>query len=179
MGILSVKIIQSIIHLLNYWSFVSWFQEWCWPIGYFLRAKLIFARMMDKTEPGIMAQTVKMVKKTLSKHHLAIQASPWKSLPELTNKNGEVFNSKLINEWINDESISNNLLINKLVTGTIAIQQVIIVDQSILCNCHAGHIILPSVIRLYIWIKLSITLTMTKQGHPMSYGVWFLVELLI
>ncbi|TRY95818.1 hypothetical protein DNTS_022038 [Danionella cerebrum] len=50
--------------------------EWLWPVGFFLRAKLYFAKRMGQEEYN---QTVFLVKNVLS---------PWKGLPELTNENG-------------------------------------------------------------------------------------------
>ena len=61
-----------------------------WPIGYFLRAKLHFALKMESSQPGIVAETVKFIKSTLARHNAHIQTSDWKSLPELTNKDGAV-----------------------------------------------------------------------------------------
>ena len=66
------------------------FQEWLWPIGYFLRAKLYFAEKLEKNNPGRIAKTTGFIKKTLSAHYVHLRNSPWKSLPELTNKDGAV-----------------------------------------------------------------------------------------
>ena len=61
-----------------------------WPIGYFLRAKLYFAKALEPSRPGLVNQTVSFVKSCLSNHNVHMQASEWRSLPELTNQNGAV-----------------------------------------------------------------------------------------
>lgn len=57
--------------------------EWVWPVGYFLRAKLHFAKHNNALE-----ETIKSIKLTLSKHFVELQTSDWRGLPELTNTNG-------------------------------------------------------------------------------------------
>uniref|UniRef100_A0A672JG74 Glycogen debranching enzyme n=1 Tax=Salarias fasciatus TaxID=181472 RepID=A0A672JG74_SALFA len=59
--------------------------EWLWPLGYFLRAKLYFAKKLGKDRYDC---SVNLVKKILSHHTLHLQRSPWKGLPELTNEGG-------------------------------------------------------------------------------------------
>lgn len=51
-----------------------------WPIGFFLRAKLIFSSNKQETSSEIQS--------ILSKHYEHIKSSVWKGLPELTNKDG-------------------------------------------------------------------------------------------
>ncbi|XP_019812558.2 glycogen debranching enzyme [Bos indicus] len=60
--------------------------EWLWPVGYFLRAKLYFSRLMG---PETTAKTIFLVKNVLSRHYVHLERSPWKGLPELTNENGQ------------------------------------------------------------------------------------------
>ncbi|KAM5256193.1 glycogen debranching enzyme isoform 5-T5 [Ctenodactylus gundi] len=60
--------------------------EWLWPVGYFLRAKLYFSRLMG---PETTAKTMFLVKNVLSRHYVHLERSPWKGLPELTNENGQ------------------------------------------------------------------------------------------
>uniref|UniRef100_A0A6I8SWU4 Glycogen debranching enzyme n=1 Tax=Xenopus tropicalis TaxID=8364 RepID=A0A6I8SWU4_XENTR len=60
--------------------------EWMWPIGYFLRAKLHFAKLMDRES---YQKTVVLVKNVLSRHYTHLERSSWKGLPELTNENGQ------------------------------------------------------------------------------------------
>ncbi|XP_060552915.1 glycogen debranching enzyme-like isoform X1 [Ruditapes philippinarum] len=63
--------------------------EWVWPIGYFLRAKLIFARKLESSRPGILRETVMFIRSTLTRHYEEVMKSSWRSLPELTNHNAE------------------------------------------------------------------------------------------
>ena len=54
--------------------------EWLWPVGYFLRAELFYEK--DST-------SIFLVKKHLGKMYDILSGSDWKSLPELTNRNGQ------------------------------------------------------------------------------------------
>ncbi|XP_061097981.1 glycogen debranching enzyme isoform X2 [Conger conger] len=60
--------------------------EWLWPVGYFLRAKINFAKMVGKEAYD---ETVFLVKNVLSRHYVHLERSSWKGLPELTNDNGQ------------------------------------------------------------------------------------------
>jgi len=60
--------------------------EWLWPVGYFLRAKLYFAKKMGQETYN---KTVYLVKNILSRHYVHLERSSWKGLPELTNENGQ------------------------------------------------------------------------------------------
>lgn len=57
--------------------------EWLWPIGYFLRARLIFAKKLGKLK-----ETEAETWKILTAHLKELRTSPWRGLPELTNENG-------------------------------------------------------------------------------------------
>jgi len=61
-----------------------------WPIGFFLRAKLKAAQLLEPKRHGIMTETVNFIKSTLSAHHQHVFYSEWRGLPELTNENGAV-----------------------------------------------------------------------------------------
>uniref|UniRef100_H3DLB9 Glycogen debranching enzyme n=1 Tax=Tetraodon nigroviridis TaxID=99883 RepID=H3DLB9_TETNG len=59
--------------------------EWLWPVGYFLRAKLHFAKQLG----GDTVRAVTLIKGVVSRHYPHLERSPWKGLPELTNENGQ------------------------------------------------------------------------------------------
>lgn len=63
--------------------------EWVWPVGYFLRAKLLFAGKMEAKRKGTLQETKLYINSVLCKHHEEILANPWRGLPELTNSNGK------------------------------------------------------------------------------------------
>ncbi|XP_028049244.1 LOW QUALITY PROTEIN: glycogen debranching enzyme [Monomorium pharaonis] len=60
--------------------------EWVWPIGYFLRARLHFASLInDKDE---LHRTVESTNTIISRHFIEASTNHWRGLPELTNKDG-------------------------------------------------------------------------------------------
>ncbi|CAF1074010.1 unnamed protein product, partial [Didymodactylos carnosus] len=65
--------------------------EWLWLMGYYCRAKLYWASVLEKdsTIKGILKQTIKHVQDILTAHQQLILATDWKGLPELTNANGQ------------------------------------------------------------------------------------------
>ncbi|KAG7524665.1 glycogen debranching enzyme-like isoform X2 [Solea senegalensis] len=60
--------------------------EWLWPLGYFLRAKLYFAKKMGNET---YETNINLVKNILSRHAVHLERSTWKGLPALTNENGQ------------------------------------------------------------------------------------------
>ncbi|BGP28347.1 bifunctional 4-alpha-glucanotransferase/amylo-alpha-1,6-glucosidase [Rhodotorula toruloides] len=61
--------------------------EWVWPMGYFLRAHLIFDTLAGagRSDP---TSTFHHIYEILSRHRAHITHDPWAGLPELTNENG-------------------------------------------------------------------------------------------
>jgi len=92
-------------------------QEWLWVVGYFLRAKLLFAHRsgaaVEDTVTRIhqvsccyvqtwrdVSPGTKFVSQVLSSHTQALQDSVWGGLPELTNKDGsECSDSCPVQAW--------------------------------------------------------------------------------
>lgn len=65
-------------------------------VGYFLRAKLQFAHISGQPTD----QVISSIHRVLSAHAQAIQDSPWKGLPELTNHDGaECVDSCPVQAW--------------------------------------------------------------------------------
>ncbi|XP_066992681.2 glycogen debranching enzyme [Anabrus simplex] len=60
--------------------------EWLWPVGFFLRARLHFAREVGGEAE--LRRTAAHTRSLLARHFTALQSSPWRGLPELTNKDG-------------------------------------------------------------------------------------------
>jgi len=59
--------------------------EWLWPVGYFLRAKLIFAAKQS----GKLKETIDFIQSYLVNVQQHLEKSDWLGLPELTNSNGQ------------------------------------------------------------------------------------------
>lgn len=57
--------------------------EWVWPIGFYLRARLIFAQ-----KNGKLKETIAETWSILIAHLNEVQTSHWRGLPELTNETG-------------------------------------------------------------------------------------------
>lgn len=57
--------------------------EWVWPIGFYLRARLIFA-----AKTGRLKEVVSETWAVLTKHVEELRNSHWRGLPELTNSSG-------------------------------------------------------------------------------------------
>ena len=71
-------------------------QEWLWVVGYFLRARLQFAHRSGVKN----SDNISMIHRILSAHAQALRDSPWKGLPELTNKDGtECVDSCPVQAW--------------------------------------------------------------------------------
>lgn len=67
--------------------------EWLWLTGYYIRARLIMAQRLADLDPStasVRAQAVRESQEILLRLNNHIRASPWRSLPELTQVNGEV-----------------------------------------------------------------------------------------
>ncbi|KAF7260333.1 hypothetical protein EG68_02500 [Paragonimus skrjabini miyazakii] len=65
--------------------------EWLWPTGYYLRARLIFARILSANPQykSLLNNTLSECQNTLARLDKTIRSTPWRSLPELTNSNGQ------------------------------------------------------------------------------------------
>ncbi|XP_065090211.1 glycogen debranching enzyme isoform X1 [Ochlerotatus camptorhynchus] len=61
--------------------------EWVWPIGFYLRARLIFAKAN-----GLLKETIAETWSILQKHLHEVQTNHWRGLAELTNENGAYCN---------------------------------------------------------------------------------------
>nr|CAH8871998.1 unnamed protein product [Trichobilharzia regenti] len=68
--------------------------EWIWPTGYYLRARILFSRILSQLDPNkwnhLTVKVDKECQKMLARLNDRLQSSQWFSLPELTNANGEL-----------------------------------------------------------------------------------------
>ncbi|GAA6007978.1 hypothetical protein JCM10207_006986 [Rhodosporidiobolus poonsookiae] len=73
-------------HVAKGWNYHQG-PEWVWPLGYFLRAHLMFdtAAGAGKEDP---TSTFHHIYSILSRHRAHIASDPWAGLPELTNEDG-------------------------------------------------------------------------------------------
>ncbi|KAA3676438.1 glycogen debranching enzyme [Paragonimus westermani] len=65
--------------------------EWLWPTGYYLRARLLFAGILSANPryKSLLNNTMSECQNTLARLDKTIRSTPWRSLPELTNSNGQ------------------------------------------------------------------------------------------
>jgi hypothetical protein len=84
---------RHFLPLLIYKHFGNWhsklifsFKEWLWPVGFFLRARLYFAREVGGEAE--LRRTAANTRSLLARHFVELQNSPWRGLPELTNRDG-------------------------------------------------------------------------------------------
>lgn len=61
--------------------------EWLWPVGYYLRALLHYSKLSG--DKGKLDEALSIIKLHTGKLCDKINSNDWKSLPELTNRNGE------------------------------------------------------------------------------------------
>ena len=67
--------------------------EWVWLTGFYVRALLIMSQRLIEMDPSmahIRAQAVREGQEILLRLNNHLRTSPWRSLPELTQANGEV-----------------------------------------------------------------------------------------
>ncbi len=66
--------------------------EWVWLMGYFIRAVLLFRKFSSSSEMeeySCSAQPGRSIMRMLDGHRKHIAASPWMSLPEMTDAHGQ------------------------------------------------------------------------------------------
>lgn len=83
----SLRIIPSIpwkFHHFLYLIVLFFFQEWLWPVGFYLRARIHFAGILGNS--NLVKEVLSECKSYLSNHYKHLKNSDWKGLPELTNK---------------------------------------------------------------------------------------------
>ncbi len=62
--------------------------EWLWLTGFYMRARLAFSQ--KQSDSSQVAKAVRECQEMVLRLDDTIRKSPWRSLPELTNANGEV-----------------------------------------------------------------------------------------
>ncbi|CAH8497026.1 unnamed protein product [Dicrocoelium dendriticum] len=65
--------------------------EWLWPTGYYLRARLYFARLLStiRQDKCLLDAAISECQNVLARFDKLLRSTPWRSLPELTNSNGQ------------------------------------------------------------------------------------------
>ncbi|CAF0868627.1 unnamed protein product [Brachionus calyciflorus] len=66
--------------------------EWLWPVGFYLRCLLMYSDESNRDD------VIVYVKKHLGKLYNVVNSNDWRSLPELTNKNGEICHHSCISQ---------------------------------------------------------------------------------
>ena len=62
--------------------------EWVWPVGFFLRAYLLFSSLRGRQKEREHARAFAMA--VLSEHFVEVQRSDWRGIPELTQARGRL-----------------------------------------------------------------------------------------
>ena len=64
--------------------------EWLWPVGFYLRSLIMYSKEKENV--------LKYVKKHLGKLYETMFSNDWRSLPELTNKNGQICHHSCVSQ---------------------------------------------------------------------------------
>lgn len=79
-----VSYFKSCSIMNGYFEYIFVLQEWLWPVGYYLRARIYF--IIKSGNNDLINKVLSESKKYLAEHFIHLQKSDWKGLPELTNK---------------------------------------------------------------------------------------------